>query len=1185
MERKFVKQLLTGVVTLLVSITFASCSKDNEDLNTEISQVKTELAAATTLLGTLNTEVFNIKQEATDQAIRETKQAIENLIKGDSAKPITLEDLAPVLGQLLVLSEQLKGLEALESVTRAKDILLTKADAQTKSWVEVLIGYHKRIADLELQAKVLGLAKDKEDGNYVVASGILNTMQKEINSIKVGFGHDPNYEDIARELTHVDEFIKFIATQIRELLPNLITLETTVRALITAITYVDINADDTAPAKQNLSFPLVTSLTNFTFGGSRTGAIEFSTQRTSEGIFTDYVYVRVTPTNAILSKENLVLINSDGTRGVEEYIKPYSVEPYTKKLTTKADASPGGIYKVTFTLGENFDEKKLEALTKASATDFVLFAVAVESISETGNRYVATNFGTTIKTDKGKSYTYNTLAYTANNTSVTKLYNRFDGRNEVGKVSVDEYKWSSTTPATNLDPFASTEISVDRNDMRKSATYPKLSVSIGGAITIALDEAFAKNVLAYYVDLDTKFASTEAELSLWQSAEISGLDKVYSVDEKAIIRTLDDTLENLEVGYRVYAVNYNGTLVDPDGKAFYVSYIPNTLTGSRFDFTATVTKSLTTASEIQNFISDEIPIVFPDELDVSKIATFKLNISGITTIKSENLTRHAEAGEARTWQETKRLSLKRINLTELKDNGSLYTGTLELLNAEGYTLIVYPITLQKVLPTKFPVIGIRLKPDLFDYGQLVVNDIQAGISQYNFLTNMDFSKPDSLTFSKVKADLAVQLSYTTADGKTVSDFKVSTGSADNRVINWTVPSAAVRRDVKATVAYNFGNVSYAPSGAAAPYLVPSDMNYTLYISSTLDDVHYSWDQTGWNQRIYYDRSEKKIKAFDSVFLPVLADIKAQKGSASNVLTIDTSDFYTSITQGKSATLRLLDTQGNYINLPVTIPSDAATPIEFPTTAATTVSGPSGGATVNGVTVNTFNPVKAVLYLSIQDKNGVTWGAERIIEFNIDATQVKPNLTGGDIEIGFFTAENAPELDAYLSGVSKAIIASTPSDGITTDLPGITYGSGKLIIQNITLTDAVRNLLQTVTFPTSIQRTRESLDKIITGESNLYTLAGTIYTGATLTEIKDSYVQINADGKIELYFGSTTAVLNAATAYYIGNITLRTKSNNTVCYTVPTVTETPASNKILLPAITAGVAPATPTTPATPAAGF
>jgi hypothetical protein len=76
-----------------------------------------------------------------------------------------------------------------------------------------------------------------------------------------------------------------------------------------------------------------------------------------------------------------------------------------------------------------------------------------------------------------------------------------------------------------------------------------------------------------YVTLDFKenaIESAPSEWNAWQSYSYSGLNTVVEGTETEIVINNASAINDI-IGFRVFAVNYDGTLVDPDGKAFYVS--------------------------------------------------------------------------------------------------------------------------------------------------------------------------------------------------------------------------------------------------------------------------------------------------------------------------------------------------------------------------------------------------------------------------------------------------------------------------------------------------------------------------------------------------------------------------------------------------------------------------------------
>jgi hypothetical protein len=86
------------------------------------------------------------------------------------------------------------------------------------------------------------------------------------------------------------------------------------------------------------------------------------------------------------------------------------------------------------------------------------------------------------------------------------------------------------------------------------------------------DRSVVTTVEYFYVtfDLGNAIESRPSEYNAWKSYKFDGLDKMTHSSEALDITFNDATAAGDYIGFRVYAVNYDGTLVDPDGRAFYV---------------------------------------------------------------------------------------------------------------------------------------------------------------------------------------------------------------------------------------------------------------------------------------------------------------------------------------------------------------------------------------------------------------------------------------------------------------------------------------------------------------------------------------------------------------------------------------------------------------------------------------
>ena len=112
-----------------------------------------------------------------------------------------------------------------------------------------------------------------------------------------------------------------------------------------------------------------------------------------------------------------------------------------------------------------------------------------------------------------------------------------------------------------------------------------------------------------YVTLDIKNAYGEgkgdvSEKNAWNSYSYTGLDQVvegseltFSIDSEAAYGD--------EIGFRVFAVNYDGTLIDPDGTAFYV------VVGNGGSTWSEIATSISTIKEYDAVQTSDVEVEFP----------------------------------------------------------------------------------------------------------------------------------------------------------------------------------------------------------------------------------------------------------------------------------------------------------------------------------------------------------------------------------------------------------------------------------------------------------------------------------------------------------------------------------------------------------------------------------------------
>ena len=328
------------------------------------------------------------------------------------------------------------------------------------------------------------------------------------------------------------------------------------------------------------------------------------TYKKGDDIKAENVYfVRVNPVTADLSKANLKLINSLG-EDLSEFVN-IEAESY-KELLTRAEET--GIWKVTVTLKDGADRAKLQKATNAKLSrdqkrtiSSAVYALAACNTEGQDARLAVTTYDLKALTNEYAPIA--DLAFTVNNVAVANIYNRWNAAArqivaEDGSIERDSLYWElAWETAANAEKYgftvpavkAVTNIAFDADGVAKNnyvadaaddrRAQAKLQVQPEEQIVVQFPIAQYPYVDRYYVefDKDNAIESAPSEFESWKSYNATGLFQMKKVSERLILTVPADAATGDIVGFRLYAVNYDGTLVDPDGKAFYVQvgFVPN----------------------------------------------------------------------------------------------------------------------------------------------------------------------------------------------------------------------------------------------------------------------------------------------------------------------------------------------------------------------------------------------------------------------------------------------------------------------------------------------------------------------------------------------------------------------------------------------------------------------------------
>ena len=295
--------------------------------------------------------------------------------------------------------------------------------------------------------------------------------------------------------------------------------------------------------------------------------------------------VRVNPVNATFAKEDVKVINSLGSdlSGVVEVTK---VEPFNELITTRANGDyKTGLWKVYVQRVDGVSDEAFEAATETKDGK-IAFAVTINNtdLDDTTDRYVASTFDLTVGTAEYKESS--DLAFKVDGISYTELKNRWNGNKAVGEDNnfydtPIEYAWSDDKKLSSamVTTGVNANVLADGNDARSTKDY--LPAEVGEPFEIELTTNYEKETVSdrvewYYVVLDKNFgmSSQPSEWNAWISYGYEGLGVMTKASDKLKITVSQKDNQGNPygdvIGFRVFAVNYDGTLVDPDGKAFYI---------------------------------------------------------------------------------------------------------------------------------------------------------------------------------------------------------------------------------------------------------------------------------------------------------------------------------------------------------------------------------------------------------------------------------------------------------------------------------------------------------------------------------------------------------------------------------------------------------------------------------------
>ena len=602
MKRKYFSALLMGALTIASVSTFTSCKDYDDDidnlqsqidkagLQSDIDALKTQLQDAASTASAAKTTAESALAKANDAAVKADVEKAIKAVETTANKAAT--DVATAISNAANAQTTADGAQkAADAAAKAAKAAQDQADQAVKDAAAAattanaaakqadFVKALERIGNLEtsrvtadqldekltqLKEELLGADGDKETiGSLTVKVNAYKGAVEELYSAVTSVELVETYSGV-NGLTCKWNYNP--ATTEYEMTPLPLTVEM-IHGLI---------SDDSKFGDEN--------------GNDAKPVVEYVKGKDIDVKDDASIVVRVNPVNADLTKgAKIILLNSKG-ESLEDIVKVGNPSKFDKLITTRAAATvKTGLWKLPISVAEGVSEedfKKAVTVKDENGNEkAILYAVAINNTVDSkaeaaADRYVVSTYD--VKPTYNKFVPSNDFTFKVGGKNVEEIHNRWDGYRIVGENSNfssdknPELAWANDAAAEPvLEGEKKNVENANWNSNRPDIRYwtSLLQVEVGKPFSITdLKTSDNKAADYYYVvlDKDNAIESGVSELNAWNSYKIDNLNKVVPASENLTLTIQTEAANHDIIGFRVYAVNKDGKLLDPDGKAFYV---------------------------------------------------------------------------------------------------------------------------------------------------------------------------------------------------------------------------------------------------------------------------------------------------------------------------------------------------------------------------------------------------------------------------------------------------------------------------------------------------------------------------------------------------------------------------------------------------------------------------------------
>lgn len=595
MKRKYFSALLMGALTIASVSTFTSCKDYDDDidnlqsqidkagLQSDIDALKTQLQDAASTASAAKTTAESALAKANDAAVKADVEKAIQKVEVTANKAAT--DVATAISN------------AANAQTTA-DGAQKAADAAAKAAKDAQKQADQAVKDAAAAATTANAAAKQADfekaleriGNLETSRVTADKLDEKLTQLKEELlGADGDKETIGSLTVKVNAY-KGAVEELYSVVTSVELVET--YSGVNGFTSNWNTTNGITPLTVEMLHGLISDDSKFgdENGNDAKPIVEYVKGKDIDVKDDASIVVRVNPVNADLTKgAKIILLNSKG-ESLEDIVKVGTPSKFDKLITTRAAATvKTGLWKLPLSVAEGVSEenfKKAVTIKDENGNEkAILYAVAINNTVDSkaeaaADRYVVSTYD--VKPTYNKFVPSNDFTFKVGGKDVSEIHNRWTGYEIVGENSNfssdknPELAWANDAAA---EPVLEGEKKYVENanyrSHRSDVRYwnSLLQVEVGKPFSIT-DLKTSDNTAAdyYYVvlDKDNAIESGVSELNAWKNYEIDNLNKVVPASENLTLTIQTEAANHDIIGFRVYAVNKDGKLLAPGGKAFYV---------------------------------------------------------------------------------------------------------------------------------------------------------------------------------------------------------------------------------------------------------------------------------------------------------------------------------------------------------------------------------------------------------------------------------------------------------------------------------------------------------------------------------------------------------------------------------------------------------------------------------------